>query len=71
MSKLLSRYLALIVLSVAALALLLPSLFKWIPTSSVSLLLGIVMFGMGLTLKPQDFKVVFTKPQAVVIAFIA
>ena len=34
-------------------------------------LLGIVMFGMGLTLKPEDFKVVFSRPKDVIIGCIA
>ena len=38
-----------------------------LPTSRVNTLLGIVMFGMGMTLKLSDFKVVFTKPKAVIV----
>lgn len=66
-SRIISNQIAIIVLAVAAIGLLLPETFTWIPTSSINWLLGIVMFGMGLTLKPQDFKVVFTKPKAVLI----
>lgn len=66
-SGIISNQIAIIVLAVAAIGLLLPETFTWIPTSSINWLLGIVMFGMGLTLKPQDFKVVFTKPKAVLI----
>ena len=29
------------------------------------------MFGMGLTLKPGDFKVVFSRPKDVIIGYIA
>lgn len=38
---------------------------------AVSVLLGIIMFGMGLTLRPADFKIVLTRPQAVVIGVLA
>ena len=70
-STVVSNQIALIVLAVAAVGLLLPETFTWIPTTAINWLLGIVMFGMGLTLKPQDFKVVFTKPKAVMIGCVA
>ena len=54
-----SKYMAVIVIAMAALALLAPNTVSFIKTSYVNTLLGIVMFGMGLTLKPGDFKVVF------------
>lgn len=40
-------------------------------SSLVNWLLGIVMFGMGLTLKPVDFKLVFTRPLPVLIGVVA
>lgn len=38
---------------------------------AVNPLLGIIMFGMGLTLKPADFRLVFTRPLPVVIGVVA
>ncbi len=38
------------------------TLGKWVPY-----LLGIVMLGMGLTITPNDFKMVFKAPRAVII----
>ena len=46
-----SKYMAVIVIAMAALALLAPNTVSFIKTSYVNTLLGIVMFGMGLTLK--------------------
>ncbi len=66
-----SRYMAVIVILVAALALFVPSSVSFLKTSYVNPLLGIVMFGMGLTLKPNDFKVVFSRPKDVIIGCIA
>lgn len=66
-----SKYMAVIVIAMAALALLAPNTVSFIKTSYVNTLLGIVMFGMGLTLKPGDFKVVFSRPKDVVIGCIA
>lgn len=67
-TKFVSKYMAVIVIAVAALALFAPNSVSFIKTSYVNTLLGIVMFGMGLTLKPNDFKVVFSRPKDVVIA---
>ena len=47
-----SRYMAAIVILMALVALFAPSTVSFIKTSYVNTLLGIVMFGMGLTLKP-------------------
>ena len=66
-----SRYMAVIVILVAMLALFAPKTVSFIKTSYVNTLLGIVMFGMGLTLKPSDFKVVFSRPKDVVIGCLA
>lgn len=60
------KWMAIIALVVAIIALVFPApVHAALPTSWVNPLLGIVMFGMGMTLKLSDFKVVFTKPKAV------
>ena len=66
-----STYMALIVIAMATLALFVPSSVSFIKTSYVNTLLGVVMFGMGLTLKPSDFRVVFTHPKDVCIGAVA
>ena len=66
-----SRWMALIVLVVAAGSLLWPEVFGVIKTAWISYLLGVVMFGMGLTLNLQDFKIVFSRPKDVIIGCIA
>ncbi|MBQ2670741.1 MAG: bile acid:sodium symporter family protein [Clostridia bacterium] len=66
-SDLFGKYLAVIVLAVAALSLFLPKSALWIQTSWVNYLLMVVMFGMGLTMKPKDFTIVFTKPKEIII----
>lgn len=60
-----------IVLVVAAMALLVPVSFDWISTSWIAPMLGLVMFGMGLTLNPEDFKIVFTRPKDIIIGSLA
>lgn len=56
-----NKYLALIVVAVATLALFVPQSFLW-ASSYTTLFLQIVMFTMGLTMKPADFAAVFKKP---------
>lgn len=70
-SDFVGKYMAVIVLVIAALALFVPASCLWIQTSWVNYLLMIVMFGMGLTLKPSDFVVVFKRPKDIIIGCIA
>lgn len=70
-SRFFSKHMAAIVIAMALLALFVPTSVSFIKTSYVNPLLGIVMFGMGLTLKPDDFKVLFSQPKNVVIGCIA
>ena len=70
-SETLGKYMAWIVLLIAALALLLPKTCLWIQTGWVNYLLMIVMFGMGTTMKLSDFSVVFKRPRDVVIGCLA
>ena len=64
-------HITLLVVAVTALALLVPASFVWIGTSTVTPLLGIIMFGMGLTLRPADFIPVFKRPKDILIGELA
>ena len=66
-SELIGKYMAWIVLAIAALALFLPGTCLWIQTKWINYLLMIVMFGMGLTMRLSDFAVVFSRPRDVLI----
>ncbi len=70
-SRFVGRYMAIIVLIAALLAFLIPETGLWISTGWIDYLLMIVMFGMGLTIKIDDFKVVFTRPKDVIVGCIA
>ena len=70
-TSIISKYMALIVLIAAALALFWPASCLWIQTSWINYLLMIVMFGMGLTLKIEDFITVFRHPRDVLTGCIA
>jgi BASS family bile acid:Na+ symporter len=66
-----SEYMGVLVLIVALLALFFPSAFDGVRPTVINYLLGLVMFGMGLTLNLQDFKVVFSRPRDVIIGCLA
>ena len=70
-SEFVGKYMAVIVLVIAALALFLPQTCLWIQTSWINYLLMVVMFGMGLTLKFEDFAIVFKSPKDIIIGCIA
>ncbi len=71
LSRIFSKYMALIVIAMALTALFCPNAVSFIKTSYINTLLGIVMFGMGLTLKPNDFRILFSHPKDVLIGTVA
>ena len=66
-----SEYMGVLVLAAALLALAFPSVLQQIPTTVINYLLGVVMFGMGLTLNLKDFKIVFSRPKDVIVGCLA
>ena len=66
-----SEYMGVLVLAAAVLALVFPETMAGIRPTVINYLLGVVMFGMGLTLNLQDFRIVFSRPKDVIIGCIA
>lgn len=66
-----AAHITLIVVLVTAVALFFPSSFVWMDTSSITPMLGVVMFGMGLALSPSDFRPVLQRPKDILIGEIA
>ncbi len=60
-----------LVLAAALLALTFPNVLQQIRPTCINYLLGVVMFGMGLTLNLNDFKIVFSRPKDVIIGCLA
>jgi BASS family bile acid:Na+ symporter len=60
-----------LVLAAALLALGFPNMLQQVRPTVINYLLGVVMFGMGLTLNLQDFKIVFSRPKDVTIGCLA
>lgn len=70
-STIVAANITIIVVLVTVLALFVPCSFDWIGTSAITPMLGVVMFGMGLTLKPSDFKPVLMRPKDIIIGELA
>ena len=66
-----ARWMGVIVLLVAALSLIVPASFLWMDTKTINPLLGVIMFGMGLTLSPHDFRIVLSHPKDILIGCLA
>ena len=62
-----AAHITLVVVLVTIVALFFPSSFAWMSTSSITPMLGVVMFGMGLTLTPSDFNPVLQHPKDILV----
>ena len=66
-----ARWMGALVLLMAVVAILWPQPFNDIPTLWINPMLGLIMFGMGLTLNVEDFRIVFSRPKDVLIGCLA
>ncbi len=66
-----ARWMGALVLLMSLIALLFPAPFKSVGTWVINPMLGLIMFGMGLTLSPQDFRIVFSRPRDVLLGCLA
>ena len=66
-----SEYMGILVLVTALLSFAFPQLLQQVRPTVINYLLGVVMFGMGLTLNLQDFKIVFSRPRDVIVGCLA
>ncbi len=71
LSTWISGHITLIVVIVTAVALAVPESFLWMSGSVITPMLGVVMFGMGLTLRPVDFKPVVMHPKEIIVGELA
>ena len=61
-SALLSRYTSPFVMAAAALAFVCPGIFSWVQGDIQALVLGFIMLTMGMTLRPEDFRILARRP---------
>ena len=64
---LIARWMGVLVLLLAIASMAFPEVLLPLDMKIINPLLGLIMFGMGLTLKPSDFRVVFQRPKDVLI----
>lgn len=69
-SKFASKNIGIIIIVLSIAAFFSPSTFAW-ATNYTTLCLGTAMFGMGLTIKLEDFRIVFTRPKELLIGCFA
>ena len=69
--RLISDYMGVLVLAAALVALVVPDAFSGIRPTVINPLLGVIMFGMGMALRLEDFKIVFSRPKDVIIGCLA
>ena len=62
-----AKWMGVLVLIVAAVSLWVPTSLTWIGTWVINPMLGIIMFGMGLTLTAQDFRIILRRPKDILI----
>lgn len=66
-SKGLAQHASLFVTGVAVLTFFVPDLFVWVRGTTQTVILGIIMLTMGLTLTTQDFKILAQRPLDILI----
>ena len=66
-----SEYMGVLVLLSAIVALVFPEVMSRVRPTVINPLLGIIMFGMGMTLRADDFHIVFSRPKDIVIGCLA
>ncbi len=66
-----ARWMGLLVLLLALFSLLFPGPLSQVGTWVINPMLGLIMFGMGLTLNARDFRIVLSRPKDVLIGCLA
>lgn len=61
-SQLLASKASLFVIATALFTFFVPTTFKWVSGYTQTVILGVIMLTMGLTLTTQDFKILFSRP---------
>lgn len=70
-SEFIAKNLAILVVVCTIAALYFPSMSAVLKTSYINYILGIIMFGMGLSVRASDFKELFLRPKDVILGIFA
>ena len=71
LSQWLAKHASAFIIAVAVITFLLPGIFKWVHGNTQTVILGLIMLTMGLTLTTQDFKVVLQRPWDFLVGAVA
>ncbi len=67
LSRMLAQHASLFVTAIAVLTFFVPDLFQWVRGTTQTVILGIIMLTMGLTLTTQDFRILAKRPLDILI----
>lgn len=70
-SQFLSKHTSLFVIAVAVITFFAPDLFAWVRGNNQTLIIGIIMFGMGMTLTTEDFRILAKRPLDIFVGALA
>ena len=70
-SRFLAAYTSPVIVGVAAITFIWPDLFRWVKGDVQTLVLGIIMLTMGMTLTTEDFKILARRPFDIFIGAVA
>lgn len=71
LSKVLSNRASMFVIATAVITFFFPQLFVWVKGNTQTIILGIIMLTMGLTLTPNDFRMLAKRPVDILIGTVA
>ncbi|MBR4240209.1 MAG: bile acid:sodium symporter family protein [Prevotella sp.] len=67
----LASHASVFIIAVAVVTFFIPELFKWVHGNTQTVILGLIMLTMGLTLTTQDFKIVLQRPLDIFVGAVA
>lgn len=70
-SRLLANQTSLFVIFIAIVAFLFPTSFGWVKGQTQTLILGVIMLSMGMTLSSDDFKILASRPLDILVGTLA
>lgn len=71
LSALLAKYTALFVIGIAVVTYFVPELCSWVKGNAQTIVLGIIMLSMGMTLGSNDYKILAKRPFDILVSAIA
>lgn len=71
LSRWLANHASASIIAIALVTFFIPELFKWVHGNTQTVILGLIMLTMGLTLTTQDFKIVAQRPMDIFVGAVA